>query len=121
MRPLLVISSGSQIYRECALQAIAAHYPIVLLNQKPSTWQAPYLLDFVQVPLTDIEAVLTVVSELKERYQFRGVFTYHEAFVEVAAKVAEVLNLPSNSVKTAHLCRDKYLMRQAWQNAHVPS
>src|SRR6266702_1265845 len=121
MGPLLVISSGSQLYREYALQAIAAHFPIVLLNDRPKTWQAPYLLDFVQVPLTDAEAVLTVVSELKQRYRFSGVFTYEEAFVVEAALVAESLNLPSNSVQTARLCRDKYLMRQAWQTALVPS
>jgi biotin carboxylase len=121
MKPLLVISSGSQIYREHALQTLAAHYPVVLLNPRPNTWQAPYILDFVQVPLTDQQAVLSAVSELKERYQFGGVFTYDEAFVVETAMVAELLNLPSNSVQTARLCRDKYLMRQTWQNAGVPS
>jgi biotin carboxylase len=121
MDPLLVISSGSQFYREYALQSIAEHYPIVLLNDKPITWQTPYILEYVQVPLTDTEALLRSVSLLKDRYQLRGVFTYDEAFVVETAAVAESLHLPGASLQTAHLCRDKYLMRQAWQAAGVPS
>src|SRR5690242_9477681 len=121
MEPLLVVRSGSQIYREYALREIAAHYPVVLLDDRPNTWQAPYVLDFVQVPLTDAEALLAVVSQLKERYRFKGVFSYDEALVVETALVAEALRLPSNSVNTARRCRDKHLMRQAWQRAQVPS
>lgn len=121
MDPLLLIGSGSQLYREFALQTLAAQYPIVLLNDKPNTWQAPYLLDFAQVALIDREAVLAKVSELKERYPFQGVLTYDEAFVEEHALVAELLQLPANSPQTAHLCRDKHLMRRAWEKADVPS
>src|SRR5947209_7053243 len=121
MDPLLIISGGTRLYREYALQTIATHYPIVLLDHRPNTWQAPYLLDFVQVPLTDKKAVLTAVSELKGRYCFRGVITYDEAFVEETAVVAEYLGLPTNPVETVRLCRDKHLMRRVWQDAHVPS
>jgi biotin carboxylase len=121
MDPLLVISSGSQFYREYALQAIAEHYPIVLLNDKPGTWQLPYLLEYIQVPLTDTEALLACVARLAERYQFSGVFTYDEAFVIETAEVAASLHVPGASLQTARLCRDKYFMRQAWQVAGVPS
>ncbi len=121
MDPLLLIGSGSQFYREFALQALAAQYPIFLLDNKPNTWQAPYLVDFAQVALTDREAVLAKVTELRRQYQFKGVLTYDEAFVEEHAAVAELLQLPSNSRQTARLCRDKHFMRQAWAEAGVPS
>lgn len=121
MDPILLIGSGSQFYREYALQAIATRYPVVLLNDKPNTWQAPYLLDFAQVSLIDREAVLAEAARLKKQYHFSGVLTYDEAFVEEHAAVAEMLQLPSNSVQTAHVCRDKHLMRQVWQEAGVPS
>lgn len=121
MDPLLVIASGSQFYREYALQAVARRYPVVLLNDKPNTWQAPYLLDFVQVPLIERNAMLEGAARLHERYRFAGVLTYDEAFVEEHAAVAHLLQLPANSVQTARLCRDKYLMRQCWLEAGVPS
>jgi biotin carboxylase len=118
---LLVLSSGSQFYREHALSAVAAHYPIVLFNEQPITWQTPYLLDSAVVALTQREALLTTVNEFKERYHFKGVLTHNEAFVEESAAIAEMLNVPSNSLRTAHLCRDKHLMRQAWKMSAVPS
>lgn len=121
MEPLLLIGSGSQFYREYALQAIARRYPIVLLNDKPNTWQAPYLLDFAQVSLIDREAVLVEAARLKRLYHFKGVLTYDEAFVEEHAAVAEMLHLPANSPQTAHICRDKHLMRQRWQEAGISS
>jgi biotin carboxylase len=121
MDPLLIISGGTQLYREYALRALAADYSIVLLDHRPNTWQAPYLHDFAQVPLIDKEAVITVAAALKERYSFRGVVTYDEAFVEETAMVAEYLGLPTNSFETVHHCRDKHLMRQVWRDARVPS
>jgi biotin carboxylase len=121
MDPLLLIASGSQFYREYALQAVARRYPVVLLNDKPNTWQAPYLLDFAQVSLIERKAVLEGVARLQEKYHFAGVLTYDEAFVEEHAAVAEMLQLPANSVQTARLSRDKYLMRQRWQRSGVPS
>src|SRR5260370_15644311 len=121
MDPLLLIGSGSQFYREFALQALAAQYPIFLLDNKPNTWQAPYLVDFAQVALTDREAVLAKVTELRRQYQFKGVLTYDEAFVEEHAAVAELLQLPSNSRQTARLCRDKHFIRQACAEAGGPS
>ncbi len=121
MKPLLVISSGNQTYREYAFRSIAERYAIILLNDKPKTWQAPYVLDFVQVTLTDHKAVIATARALAERYQLAGVFTYDEPFVEIAAEVAKTLNLPYNTPETARLCRDKHLMRQAWDRAQVPS
>jgi biotin carboxylase len=121
MDPLLLIASGSQFYREYSLQAVSRRYPIVLLNDKPNTWQAPYLLDFIQAPLTRRDVVLEEAARLQKRYHFTGVLTYDEAFVEEHAAVAQMLQLPANSVQTARLCRDKHLMRQRWQTCGVPS
>lgn len=121
MDALLVLSSGSKFYREHALSSIAAHYPIVLFNEQPITWQAPYLLDSTVVALTQRESLLAKVNEFKERYHFKGVLTHNEAFVEESAVVADLLNVPSNSLYTSQLCRDKHLMRQTWQTANVPS
>ncbi|HEY1349642.1 MAG TPA: ATP-grasp domain-containing protein, partial [Ktedonobacteraceae bacterium] len=121
MDPLLLIASGSQFYRERSLQAVSRRYPIVLLNDKPNTWQAPYLLDFLQAPLTRRDVVLEEAARLHRRYHFTGVLTYDEAFVEEHAATAQMLQLPANSVQTARLCRDKHLMRQQWQKYGVPS
>ena len=121
MDALLVLSSGSQFYRGHALRALAARYPIVLLNEQPITWQAPYVLDSAVVALTQRDILLAKVEELKGRYHFKGVLTHNEAFVEESAAIAELLAVPSNSVQTAHLGRDKHLMRQTWEASHVPS
>lgn len=40
---LLVIGSGPRPMRSYLLEQTAAHYPLLLINDAPLTWQKPYV------------------------------------------------------------------------------
>jgi phosphoribosylaminoimidazole carboxylase (NCAIR synthetase) len=48
----------------------------------------------------------------KTNKKFSGVVTFGDRDVELCAKIANYLNLPSNSIETAKITRNKYLMRK---------
>lgn len=121
MEHLLVIGSGSQSYREYALKALAEKYAIILLHSDLLHWQKPYILDHTQVALTDKDATLAAARQIAQKYELAGVFTYDETAVEIAALIAQDLHLLHNDIETIHMCRDKFLMRQRWQQKGVPS
>lgn len=121
METLLVLESGSQVYREYALRALAEKYAIVLLHHEPLSWQKPYIIDDVRVALTDESSVLEAAGQMVQKYSFAGVFTYDEPSVEIATLVAQVLHLPHNDRETMQACRDKHLMRERWQQKGVLS
>lgn len=121
MEHLLVIGSGSQSYREYALKALAEKYAIILLHSDVLHWQKPYIVDHTQVVLADKDAVLVATRQMAQKYVLAGVFTYDETAIEIAALVAQDLHLLHNDVETIRMCRDKFLMRQRWQQKEVPS
>lgn len=121
MDTLLIVGSGSAAYREYVLRSLAAHYELVLLHDFPITWQKPYVKEYICAPLTRHTLAISVARQLQKRYRFAGVFTYSESFVELAAAIAQALQFPHTSVDSMRHCRDKALMRRAWQAAHVPS
>lgn len=121
METLLVIGSGSQAYREYAFKSLAEKYAIVLLQTSPLSWQKPFITDFIQIPALHEDSVLTAVHHVAGKHSLAGVFTYDEPSVEIANLVAQDLHLPHNERETIHACRDKFLMRQCWQQNNVPS
>lgn len=121
MSILLLIGSGEQLYREYTLCSAAERYSLVLLQEKPITWQKQYLLDSAQVPMDDRATVLAAARSLAEQYPFAGLLTYEELSVELASAIAAELHLPYNDTACAHRCRDKLTMRQTFEQAGVPS
>ncbi|MEV7867535.1 hypothetical protein AB0P17_15845 [Streptomyces sp. NPDC088124] len=50
---LLVIGPGPRPLRGCLLEQTAAHYPLLLINDAPPTWQRPYVIDHEVTDLSD--------------------------------------------------------------------
>jgi biotin carboxylase len=120
-KAVLVLSSGKQAYREYALSAIGSKYPVTLLESSEPTWQKQYITDHIIVDLSSPSAIIDAVRSRGGRERFAGVVTYHEFLVESAAMLAADLGWPSNDVACARRCRDKHLMRQAFEQHGVPS
>jgi biotin carboxylase len=121
MGALLVIGSGYQPYREYILEALARSAPVVLLQEAPMTWQAPYVCDIRCAPSIDVQAVLAAAHELDRQHRLAGVLTYDETAVELTALIATELGLPTHSPAAARRCRDKLASRRALALAGVPS
>jgi biotin carboxylase len=124
---VLLIGSGWHPYREYLLQGLARQSRIWLLDERPPSWQLPYLAGSSVVPLLDeqrvvadrrglIEAALKVAADCK----VAGVLTYDEMLVTTTARIAELLGVRGLTVAGAENCRDKARTRAALTLARLP-
>lgn len=68
-----------------------------------------------------IDEIIATAKQWHQAETFDGVLTFSESSVITVAAVAEALGLPSIGVATAVTCRNKYLMRQAYERAGARS
>ncbi len=68
-----------------------------------------------------IDEIIATAKQWHQTEAFDGVLTFSESSVITVAAVAEALGLPSIGVTTAVTCRNKYLMRQAYERAGARS
>ncbi|MFJ5645836.1 acetyl-CoA carboxylase biotin carboxylase subunit family protein [Streptomyces sp. NPDC093223] len=120
-RPLLVLGSGSQPYRQHSLSRLAARHPLVLADAEPPQWTRPYVRHQLLVDLTDTEGTAAAVKDLAEKMQLAGVCTYLEHHVELAAHLAAQAGLPGTSPASVAACRDKSATRRKFAEHGVPS
>lgn len=121
MGTILIIGSGRDVYREYVLRSVAQRHRIVLLENKPATWQTRYVAEYHQIDLGDPDALVRTAQELHRRAPLSGVMAYDELYVEPASQLALLLGLPANPPGVARNCRDKATMRQRFAAAGVPS
>ncbi|GAB1543831.1 ATP-grasp domain-containing protein [Scytonema sp. NUACC21] len=121
MMKLLMIGSGSQVYREYSISSIAKKYSILLIQQDEPTWQRSYVHDFALANMMDEKEVIEAAKHLQTKHKIDGILTYEEPSIELTALVARELNLKYISVNSAKSCRDKYLMREAFNKLNISS
>jgi len=68
-----------------------------------------------------IDDIVAQARAWHEQERFDGVITFSESAVIAVAAVAEALGLPGIGVEAARRSRNKYLMRQAYEQAGAPS
>jgi biotin carboxylase len=123
---VLLIGSGWRPYREYLLQGFARHSPLWLIDERPATWQLPYIVGSSVVGLLDeqrvvadrqglVEAALQVAQDCK----VTGVLTYEELLVTATAYVAERLGVRGLTVAGAENCRDKSRSRATLAQAGI--
>lgn len=76
---------------------------------------------FEAVDLKDREGLLAIARRYHDLFGLDGVFTAGTDFSSSVAWVSETMGLPGISFETAMRATDKCLMRQAFQEADVPS
>ncbi|MGC0339090.1 ATP-grasp domain-containing protein [Streptomyces sp. SLBN-8D4] len=118
--PVLVIGSGSPIWREYLLRSISESCDIWLFSVGEVTWESPYIVGSTQVDTLDAAATIRAAIDLNQRLGLGGVLSYDEIRVPVAAAVAEALGLPGGGAEAVASCRDKALTRQKFAAAGVP-
>ncbi|WP_338675881.1 ATP-grasp domain-containing protein [Streptomyces sp. SCSIO 30461] len=119
---LLAIGSGPRPMRGYLLEQTAAHYPLLLINDAPLTWQKPYVIDHEIADLSDPIAVNTAAASLAVRWPIVGVLTWDEFHLMAAARLAHSLGgLPGNTLAAVAAARDKATSRQRFAAAGVPS
>jgi biotin carboxylase len=69
----------------------------------------------------DLERTLDLAAGLHREHSFSGVLSFSESGVIAASLVARHLGLPGNPPRAALRARNKYLMRQALQQAGLPT
>ncbi|WP_283136866.1 ATP-grasp domain-containing protein [Rhizohabitans arisaemae] len=114
---IMLMGSGSGLYREYLLASVAREYRVVLVQEEPVTWEGPYLHSAHPVSVTDMPAILGVADS----EGIDGVLTWVEPCVEAAAFAAMLLEVPGNTPQAAAASRDKHRMRQVWAQESVPS
>ncbi|WP_433450976.1 ATP-grasp domain-containing protein [Streptomyces sp. CA-142005] len=93
----------------------AEHGEKLLLVMKDPTWETEYVDRVALADTSDLAETTAAVKELQasEEEPIRGVVTFIDSGVPMAARVAADLGLPSVSERTAYLARDKFAMREA--------
>lgn len=93
----------------------------VIMIMKDPEWEADYVDEVVVADTSSIDDTLSAAKAVAaaESAPIDAVVTFAEAAVPSAARVAAEFGLPGVSERTAHLARDKYLMRAAFAEGGV--
>jgi biotin carboxylase len=124
---VLVIGSGQDLYRRYLLEGASGCFPLWLIDGQPPTWQRPFLAgSSVVAPLdaarmvADEDGLVEAARTVARSHRVVGVFTYDEALVIAAARVAEALGRPGLTTAGAQKCRNKHSSRRALMAAGLP-
>lgn len=111
-RRVLVVGGGTRSMRGYILEAIHGKgFPVTLLCETQPGWESAFIDRYVVADLRSPEAALEAVrAEVRERL-VRGVLTYVETEVPLAARISKELGLRLYGPEAAERVRDKALMR----------
>ncbi len=93
--------------------------PTLFLARRPSLYPFEYAeLDHIEIRAaeTNDQAEIVAILEREGSENFSGILTFSEYYVETVAHIAAHFGWPYLSPETAHLCRNKQLLR-----AHLAS
>ncbi|MFI1197346.1 ATP-grasp domain-containing protein [Micromonospora sp. NPDC020750] len=104
--------------RYAQVEALGATLYVLNGEGKPDFWPAER---YQVAGSRHIDDIIAAGKQWHQAEGFDGVLTFSESSVITVAAVAEALGLPGIGVETAVNCRNKYLMRQAYERAGAPS
>ena len=107
-RRLVLVGGGEAAFREYALRAVAARAQVVLLADRPPTWETRYCAEAVVADLADSDAVLRRLRAVGAD----GLLTYDERYVELSARLARALGLPGPCPSAVRAVKDKSELRE---------
>jgi biotin carboxylase len=123
---LVVLGGGGRLYREYVLASLTSRR-VWLFDDEGIDWQVPYLAGHSAAPqlraarlTANIDGLVRQINQLAVSHRIAGVFTYEEALVVPAARLAEKLGLPGLTETGAENCRDKWRTREVLTEASVP-
>jgi len=118
---LLVIATGSRLYREYLLRSISTEFRIHLFHTAEPGWECDYLAGWTVLPSTaDGPAMAVIARELARREPIAGVLCWDEARILATSYVAEALGLRNGDPAVLARLRDKGQTRAALAAHGVP-
>lgn len=116
---MVIVGTGGRAYREYALEDASTHGSILMVNEDPATWEAPYLAAHQVADLSDGAAIARAVR--RQDRPVAGILTWSEALLERTAEAAARLGLAHMTTAAVRNCRDKYTTRRLLEKAGLPS
>lgn len=116
---VVIVGTGGRAYREYALEDASTHGSILMVNEDPATWEAPYLAAHQVADLSDGAAIARAVR--RQDRPVAGILTWSEALLERTAEAAARLGLAHMTTAAVRNCRDKYTTRRLLEKAGLPS
>ncbi|MET8676015.1 hypothetical protein ABZW18_00010 [Streptomyces sp. NPDC004647] len=116
---LLLLGTGPCAEWEHAMQRLAAASPLLLLDERPPTWQRPYLAAARTASLLEPTQVLQVVQELANSHTIDGIMTFQPAYQRAAALVRQELGLPGPDTKALQTCGARHRTAAVLERAGI--
>ncbi|MGC4121420.1 MAG: ATP-grasp domain-containing protein [Myxococcales bacterium] len=117
-RRVLVVGGGTKAMRGYILEGIHRRgFPVTLLCDARPTWESALIDRYVLADLGSPEAVLRALRDELHEHPVRGVLTYVETAVPLAARISRELGLRLYGPEVAERVRDKALMRRCLAEA----
>jgi biotin carboxylase len=121
VKHLLLVTSGSELYRGYLLRSVADHYRVHLFSTTEPSWERDYLTGWTVLDSTlDAEVMIPAAEALNGSDPIDGVLCWDEARIAPAAALAAALRLPGGDPEVVQRCRDKHLTREVFAAAAVP-
>ncbi len=120
---LLVVGTGSRVFKEFLLDWVSRHFRVHLFPDGEPGWELDYVDGYSTVDLRttrDATELCSVASGLATTEPFAGVLAWDEARVLQVAEVARALGLPGWTPEVAMRCREKDRTRAALAAAGIP-
>jgi biotin carboxylase len=118
---LLIVATGTRLFREYLLRSIATQYRIHLFLDAEPTWEQDHIEAWTVVGSTlDADELVTAAKGLHATDPIDGALCWDEARILHTAHVTEALGLPGGDVAMIERCRDKHLTRTALAEHGVP-
>jgi biotin carboxylase len=115
-RRVVLVTTGSWVYREYLLASLAEDYDVWLLSDRDPDWAAPHVIGHTKLDTADVDRLIEAARAVEPD----GVLTWDEPRVVQAARLAGALGLPGCTPESALNCRDKHATRTALAAAGVP-
>lgn len=115
----LVIISGND-------SSLPKSYPLntrITLIQTPdrgTVKQREYVDSYIQVEEINEESLLAILKDVGLRHPITALVCFLEPVILIAARVADMLGIRSNSLRAVETARNKALTRQALDRANIP-
>ena len=118
---VLLLGAGTRPYHEHVLRQLASVHPVVLADAEHRSWANPYTRHQLPVDLTDAEHAAAAVRHVAATTPLGGLCPYLEHHIELAARLARMLDLPGPTPASIAACRDKAESQHLFDLYDVPS
>lgn len=119
--PVVIVVGGGMMQWESFVQARLLGFRVAMTDRSPECFMANHADIFEPIDVFDADGHVALVGALRSQgYHVAGIFVGGIDAEVTAAAVAEKCGLPGNSVAAALMCRDKGLMRAAFDGHTEP-